>query len=72
MDRRTQTKFLLTALAGLATGAFVRLVVRRVKEDREPTARSLYASYGSYKARLTQAGRDSRTDRRGSNLLSSL
>jgi len=27
-------KFVLTALAGLATGALARLVVRRLKEDR--------------------------------------
>jgi len=27
-------KFLLTALAGLATGALARMVVRCVKEDR--------------------------------------
>jgi hypothetical protein len=26
-------KFLLTVLAGLATGAFARLVVRRLKEE---------------------------------------
>jgi hypothetical protein len=34
LERRTQMKFLLTALAGLATGALARFVVRRVKEDR--------------------------------------
>ncbi len=33
LDRRTQTKFVLTVLAGLATGALARLVVRRVKEE---------------------------------------
>ena len=35
MARRTQTKFLLTVLAGLAAGALARLVVRRVKEEEE-------------------------------------
>jgi hypothetical protein len=33
LDRRTQTKFLLTFLAGLVTGALARLVVRHVKEE---------------------------------------
>jgi hypothetical protein len=35
LDRRTQTKFLLTVLAGLAAGALARLVVRHVKEEEE-------------------------------------